>query len=206
MTGPDRGGGHSAVSAQQSSGAQANRRQRGGHDVLNLPNIITFGRLCAVPLAVWLVLQRDTGLASGLFALAGVSDAVDGWLARRRGGSALGAVLDPLADKALLVCMFVTLAAIGVLPSWIAILVVFRDLVIVGGIIVMWQLAIPVRISPMLLSKLNTALQLLLVGVVLLLDGFGLQAPWLRDLLIWTVAATTLGSGAAYVWKAARQR
>ena len=211
MTGPDRGGGRSAVSAQQSSGAQARDvqpglRQRGGHDVLNLPNVITFGRLCAVPLAVWLVIQRETGLAFGLFALAGVSDAVDGWLARRRGGSALGAMLDPLADKALLVCMFVTLAAIGVLPSWIAILVVFRDLVIVGGITVMWQLAIPVRIKPMLFSKLNTALQLLLVGVVLLLEGFGLQAPWLRALLIWTVAATTLGSGAAYVWKAARHR
>ena len=203
MTGPDRGGGHSAVSAQQSSGTQASLRPRGGHDVLNLPNIITFGRLCAVPLAVWLVIQRETGLAFGLFALAGASDAVDGWLARRRGGSALGAML---ADKALLVCMFVTLAAIGALPSWIAILVVFRDLVIVGGITVMWQLSMPVRIKPMLFSKLNTALQLLLVGVVLLLEGFGLRAPWLRDLLIWTVAATTLGSGAAYVWKAARQR
>lgn len=216
MTGPDRGGGRSAVPAQQLSSAQArdvqpsmgqpSMGQRGGHDVLNLPNVITFGRLCAVPLAVWLVIQRETGLAFGLFALAGVSDAVDGWLARRRGGSALGAMLDPLADKALLVCMFVTLAAIGVLPSWIAILVVFRDLVIVGGITVMWQLAIPVRIKPMLFSKLNTALQLLLVGVVLLLEGFGLQAPWLRTLLIWMVAATTLGSGAAYVWKAARHR
>lgn len=211
MTGPDRGGGHSAVSAQQSSGAQArdvqpSLRHRGGHDVLNLPNVITFGRLCAVPLAVWLVIQRETGLAFGLFALAGASDAVDGWLARRRGGSALGAMLDPLADKALLVCMFVTLAAVGGLPSWIAILVVFRDLVIVGGITVMWQLSMPVRIKPMLFSKLNTALQLLLVGVVLLLEGFGLRAPWLRNLLIWTVAATTLGSGAAYVWKAARQR
>ncbi len=197
MTGPDRGGGNAAASAVP---------PRGGHDVLNLPNIITFGRLCAVPLAVWLVIQRQTGWAFGLFALAGISDGIDGWLARRRGGSALGAMLDPMADKALLVCMFVTLAAIGVLPSWIAILVVFRDLVIVGGLMVMWQLAIPVRIKPLLLSKLNTALQLLLVGVVLLLEGFGLQAPWLRVLLIWTVAATTLGSGAAYVWKAARHR
>ena len=197
MTGPDRGGGNAAASAVP---------PRGGHAVLNLPNIITFGRLCAVPLAVWLVIQRQTGWAFGLFALAGISDGIDGWLARRRGGSALGAMLDPMADKALLVCMFVTLAAIGVLPSWIAILVVFRDLVIVGGLMVMWQLAIPVRIKPLLLSKLNTALQLLLVGVVLLLEGFGLQAPWLRVLLIWTVAATTLGSGAAYVWKAARHR
>ncbi len=200
MTGPDRGGNTAAPNAHPSM------HNRGAHDVLNLPNIITFGRLCAVPLAVWLVLQHQMALAFGLFALAGVSDAVDGWLARRSGGSALGAMLDPVADKALLVCMFVTLAAVRVLPDWIAILVVFRDLVIVGGIMVMWQLSMPVRIKPLLLSKLNTALQLLLVGVVLLLEGFGLRAPWLRVLLIWTVAATTLGSGAAYVWKAARER
>jgi len=200
MTGPDRGGNTAAPNAQPSM------HNRDAHDVLNLPNIITFGRLCAVPLAVWLVLQHQMALAFGLFALAGVSDAVDGWLARRSGGSALGAMLDPVADKALLVCMFVTLAAVRVLPDWIAILVVFRDLVIVGGIMVMWQLSMPVRIKPLLLSKLNTALQLLLVGVVLLLEGFGLRAPWLRVLLIWTVAATTLGSGAAYVWKAARER
>jgi len=200
MTGPDSGGNTAAPNAQP------NMHNRGAHDVLNLPNIITFGRLCAVPLAVWLVLQHQMALAFGLFALAGVSDAVDGWLARRSGGSALGAMLDPVADKALLVCMFVTLAAVRVLPDWIAILVVFRDLVIVGGIMVMWQLSMPVRIKPLLLSKLNTALQLLLVGVVLLLEGFGLRAPWLRVLLIWTVAATTLGSGAAYVWKAARER
>lgn len=176
------------------------------HDVVNLPNIITFGRLCAVPLAVWLVLRRQLGLAFLVFALAGVSDAVDGWIARRRGGSALGAMLDPVADKALLVSMFVTLAAVGVLPDWLAILAVFRDLVIVGGFMVMWQLSMPVKVKPLLISKLNTALQLLLLAVILLLEGFELQAPWLRALLIWTVAATTLGSGAAYVWKAASAR
>ncbi len=175
-----------------------------GNDVLNLPNVITFGRLCAVPLAVWLALRNQLALTFGLFALAGISDAVDGWLARRRGGSALGAMLDPAADKALLVSMFVTLAAIGVLPDWLAILVVFRDLVIVGGLLLMWQLAMPVRIKPLPISKLNTALQLLLVGVALLLSGFALSAPGLLLVLIWAVAATTLLSGAAYVWKATR--
>ena len=185
MTGPDRGGGNLAASAVP---------PRGGHDVLNLPNIITFARLCAVPAAVWLVIQRETGLAFGLFALAGVSDAEDGWLARRRGGSARGALLGFWAG-------LLTAAGLRTQAEQ-----PFYDLVIVGGLMVMWQLAIPVRIKPMLFSKLNTALQLLLVGVVLLLEGFGLQAPWLRALLIWTVAATTLGSGAAYVWKAARHR
>ena len=173
-------------------------------DVLNVPNIITFGRLCLVPVTVWLVLRGQTGVAFGCFALAGVSDAVDGWLARRRGGTALGAMLDPVADKLLLVSMFITLAAVGVLPDWLAILVVFRDLVIVGGIMLMWQLSMPVRIRPMLISKLNTALQLLLVGVVLMLEGFGLGAPGLRGVLITLVAASTLLSGGLYVWKASR--
>ena len=194
--------------AQDSGGGEhgkAKAAERGGHDVVNLPNVITFARLCAVPLAVWLVLRQQLGVAFCVFALAGLSDAVDGWLARRRGGSALGAMLDPVADKALLVSMFVTLAAIGVLPDWLAILAVFRDLVIVGGILVMRQLSMPVQMKPLLVSKLNTALQILLLGVVLLLEGFGLQAPWLRLFLIWLVAATTLGSGAAYVWRAARR-
>jgi cardiolipin synthase len=175
-----------------------------GADIVNLPNIITFARLCAVPVAIWLTLRGQLALTFGLFAAAGVSDAVDGWLARRRGGSALGAMLDPLADKALLVSMFVTLAITGVLPDWLAILAVFRDLVIIAGLIVMWQLAIPVRIRPLAISKLNTALQLVLVGVALLLRGFDLHAEPLLTVLIWAVAFTTLVSGAAYVWKAGR--
>lgn len=177
---------------------------RARSDIVNLPNVITFARLCAVPVAIWLTLRSQFALTFGLFALAGVSDAVDGWLARRRGGTAVGAMLDPLADKALLVSMFVTLAVVGVLPDWLAILAVFRDLVIIAGLIVMWQLAMPVRIRPLPISKLNTALQLLLVGVALLLRGFELQAELLLDVLTWVVAATTLLSGAAYVWKAGR--
>ena len=175
-----------------------------GADIVNLPNIITFARLCAVPLAIWLTLRGQLALTFGIFAAAGISDGIDGWLARRRGGSAVGAMLDPLADKALLVSMFVTLAVIRVLPDWLAILAVFRDLVIIGGLIVMWQLAMPVRIRPLLISKVNTALQLLLVGVALLLRGFDLHAEPLLTTLIWVVAATTLTSGAAYVWKAGR--
>ena len=174
-----------------------------GADIVNLANIITFGRLCAVPVAIWLTLRLQFGAAFALFALAGISDAVDGWLARRRGGSALGAMLDPLADKALLTSMFVTLAVVGVLPDWLAILVVFRDAVIVGGLMLMWQLAMPVRIRPLPISKLNTAMQLVLVAVALLhpfVPGAG-PALWV---LVWAVAASTLVSGGMYVWMGAR--
>ena len=81
---------------------------------------------------------------------AGLSDAVDGWLARRSGSrSAVGAILDPIADKLLLVSMYVTLAFMKVLPDWLAILVVFRDLLIVGGVVLLWVLGIPARIRPL---------------------------------------------------------
>jgi cardiolipin synthase len=172
--------------------------------LVNLPNIITFGRLCAVPGSFWLVLEHQTGKAFVLFVVAGLSDALDGWLARRYGGNAIGALMDPVADKALLVTMYVTLAVIGTLPDWLAILVVFRDLLIVGGIAVLAVLGHPVTIRPLYISKLNTLMQILLIAVSLLQSGFGVGIHGLVDVLIWCVMATTLASGAAYVWKTAR--
>jgi cardiolipin synthase (CMP-forming) len=172
--------------------------------LLNVPNMITFGRLCAVPLAFWLIIDRHPAYAFFLFLGAGVSDAVDGWLARRWGGNQVGALLDPVADKALLVTMYVTLAVVKELPDWLAILVVFRDLVIVGGVMVLSVLGQPVSIQPIYISKVNTTLQIVLVAVTLLLSGFSLHAPLLRQVLIWAVAASTLASGAAYVWVTAR--
>jgi cardiolipin synthase len=174
--------------------------------LFTLPNAITFARLCAVPLAVWLVLQHRLDLAFYVFVAAGVSDAVDGWLARvMNARSRLGAILDPAADKALLVSMYVTLAAIEVLPDWLAILVVFRDLLIVGGVLVLYLLGQPPAIQPILLSKANTALQILLAAAALLVAGFGLQAATLLDALVLATAVTTFASGAAYVWHAARR-
>jgi cardiolipin synthase len=172
--------------------------------LLNLPNILTFGRLCAVPLAFWLVLVHRIGDAFVLFVAAGLSDAFDGWLARRYGGNAIGALMDPVADKALLVTMYITLAAIGALPEWLAILVVFRDLLIVGGVVVLAVLGHAVAIRPLYISKLNTVMQIVLIAVCLLQGGFGLGIPGLTTVMTWCVAATTLASGAAYVWNTAR--
>jgi cardiolipin synthase len=174
--------------------------------LLTLPNVITFARLCAVPAAVWLVLQDRMDAAFWVFVAAGISDAVDGWLARvSNSRSRLGAILDPVADKALLVSIYVTLAAVGVLPDWLAILVVFRDLLIVGGVLVLYVLGQPPAIQPILLSKANTALQILLAAAALLVAGFGLQAATLLDALVLATAVTTFASGAAYVWHAARR-
>jgi cardiolipin synthase (CMP-forming) len=171
--------------------------------LVNLANIITFFRLCAVPLAFWLVLDHQIGTAFWLFVAAGLSDALDGWLARRYGGNAVGALMDPVADKALLVTMYITLAAVGELPPWLAILVVFRDILIVGGFGVLTVLGHAVTIHPLYISKLNTVLQIVLIGVSLLQGGFGLGIPGLAMLLTWGVVLTTLASGAAYVWNAA---
>jgi cardiolipin synthase len=188
-------------------GAQTNRAELSHSSsgaLVTLPNVITFGRLCAVPLAFWLIIEHHTAYAFFLFVAAGVSDAVDGWLARRWGGNMVGAVLDPVADKALLVTMYVTLAAVHELPDWLATLVVFRDLVIVGGVIVLSVLGQAVTIRPLYVSKLNTVLQIMLVALTLLLSAFGLSAPWTMTALIWAVATTTLASGAAYVWVTVR--
>jgi cardiolipin synthase (CMP-forming) len=167
---------------------------------VTLPNLITLARLCAVPATIWLILQHRLDLAFCLFIGAGISDGIDGWLARvTNTRSALGAMLDPVADKALLVSVYVTLAGVGVLPDWLAILVVFRDLIIVGGILVLWVLGQPPAIKPLFVSKLNTAVQIGLAALALLLAGFGLQADRLLTTLVWIVAGTTLASGIAYV-------
>jgi cardiolipin synthase len=176
----------------------------GTASVLNLPNIITFGRLCAVPLAFWMILDNHIDQAFILFLVAGASDALDGWLARRYGGNAIGALMDPVADKALLVTMYITLAAVNVLPDWLAILVVFRDVIIVGGVIILSVMGNAVTIRPLYISKVNTLFQIMLVAASLLQGGYGVGLPWLTTALIWCVALTTLASGGAYVWNTAR--
>ena len=178
--------------------------------LLTLPNVISFARLCAVPLACWLVIGGRLDIAFLLFVAAGASDAVDGWLARRYGGgNSIGAVLDAMADKALLVTMYVTLAAVNEMPDWLAILVVFRDLVIVGGVVVLGLLGQPIVIRPLFVSKVNTTLQIMLVALTLFLNGFRVTFPGDEPALLaltWAVAASTLASGGAYVWKSVRVR
>jgi cardiolipin synthase (CMP-forming) len=167
---------------------------------LNLPNLITLGRLLCVPVAIWLVLADELAAAFWLFVAAGLSDAVDGFVAKRFDQrSELGALFDPVADKALLVSMYVTLGAANHLPTWLVILVVFRDVLIVGGYLLVATLAQPMRWEPLFVSKLNTALQIALVALVLAQLGLGLGGSGLRQFLLYGVAATTVISGAGYL-------
>lgn len=204
MQRPDQVGGHNHSGPLTATPRPVARPWAWGGEVLNLPNAITFARLCAVPVAVWLVLGGRMAWALAVFAAAGASDALDGWLARRRGGTVLGAWMDPAADKALLVSMFVALAATGLMPVWMAGLVVWRDLVILCGIALMWWRGRTIRIRPLLLGKINTAVQILLVCVIMSLESLGLLAPGLRMVLLWLTAATTVASGVTYVWRTSR--
>jgi cardiolipin synthase len=165
-----------------------------------IPNFITLGRLLAVPLAVWLMLTDRFEAAFWLFLAAGASDAIDGFLARRLGArSEIGAYLDPLADKSLLVSSYVTLGYQGFIDSWLVILVVFRDVLIIGGAILYQTLTQSLTMQPLFVSKLNTVLQIALIGFVLARLGLGIDDYDLTPWLVYAVAASTAASGAAYV-------
>jgi cardiolipin synthase (CMP-forming) len=167
---------------------------------LNLPNLITITRILLVPIIVWAIAQRQMQIAFMLFLAAGASDAIDGFLAKRLGmASELGAHLDPLADKALIVSIYVSLGITDAIPRWIVILVVSRDILIIGGIMLAWFLDKPMTVRPLLVSKLNTAAQIVFACLVLASLGFGFDASTARTVLLWTVAALTLLSVGFYV-------
>lgn len=165
-----------------------------------LPNAITVARLLAVPPLMWLLVHERYPAAWWLALVAGVSDALDGLLAKRFGWfTRLGGLLDPIADKLLLAAGFVGLWLGGHVPGWLMWLVVARDAVIVAGAIA-WHLTIgPVSAAPTRLSKLNTLVQIGLVLWLLASLAFP-QVPrtgqWLG---IWLVAVLTAASGVHYV-------
>jgi cardiolipin synthase (CMP-forming) len=167
---------------------------------VSIPNLITLGRILMVPVVVWAIIYGELWLAFVLFLAAGVSDAVDGYLAKRFNmASELGAYLDPLADKTLIVSIYVTLGIAGKIPLWLVILVVSRDIMIIGAIMLSWLLGSPLKVKPLLVSKLNTVAQIVFACVVLASLGFDLRADNLIFALIPVVAALTLLSVAAYV-------
>jgi cardiolipin synthase len=165
-----------------------------------VPNLITLARLFSVPLMVWLILDGHFGWAFWLFIAAGVSDALDGFLARRlQIRSTVGAFLDPLADKALLVGVYVTLGHMGLVAEWLVIIVVFRDIIIVGGAILYHTLTQSLKMQPLFVSKINTVAQIGLAALLLARLGAGFDDFGLTGYLVYAVAATTIVSGLAYV-------
>lgn len=167
---------------------------------MSWPNIITVCRLVSVPVIVWLIITGQREASFLLFIAAGVSDGVDGFLAKRFDWrTELGAYLDPIADKALLVSIYVALGIGGGLPSWLVILVVSRDILIVGAVMLSWMMDRPVRVAPLMVSKINTAAQIILAGVVLAHLGYDIVPDGMIALGTYIVAGFSVASVIAYL-------
>jgi cardiolipin synthase len=167
---------------------------------VSIPNIITLGRILLVPLVVWAIASSQMAVAFAVFIVAGVSDAVDGFLAKRFNmTSELGALLDPLADKALLVSIYIALGIWGAVPRFIVILVVSRDIMIVAAVIVSWLFGKPIPMKPLMVSKLNTVVQVAFAALVLAALGFGFNSEPYDVILMILVTVFTLGSVSLYL-------
>jgi cardiolipin synthase (CMP-forming) len=166
----------------------------------SLPNLITLARLCLVPIVIAMISAGRWTEACLIFIAAGISDAIDGWLAKTFNlQTELGAYLDPLADKALLISIYVALAVFGAVPSWLTILVVARDVMIIGAFMISWLMNKPVAIRPLWISKANTTAQIGFAAAVLGAKAFQFTLGPLFLVCTLAVAALTLASLAAYL-------
>ncbi len=167
---------------------------------MSLPNLITIARILIVPLIILLINSEQMAAAFVLFILAGLSDGVDGFIAKHFDqATQLGAYLDPVADKILLVSIYVTLGQLGHLPGWLVILVVSRDLLIVGAFLLAWIMGLNIKVAPLMVSKANTTVQIILAGLILADLGFDLKLSVITDICLYVVAGFTVLSGVAYL-------
>ena len=166
-----------------------------------LPNLITMARIALVPVLILLLKDQEYAAALIVFVIAGVSDALDGYLAKRLNvQSRLGAILDPVADKLLLVSAYVMLTFLGHIPFWLMLVVAFRDLLIVVGYVVYTSHAGPVKMRPSVLSKLNTVAQIALATLILTQQALGWDLALPVDVLVIAVLASTVISAVHYLW------
>lgn len=170
---------------------------------MTIPNMITVARLLAVPVFAWALLEGRLQAAFFIFLAAGLSDAVDGYLARRwNQHSEFGAWLDPIADKLLMASAYGLLGFLGFLPAWLVLLVIGRDVLIVVAVGVARLQGKALEIKPILASKANTAAQVFLVVLVLADLAFAFAADHVVWAVIVATATLTILSGAAYfnIW------
>ena len=166
-----------------------------------IPNLLTLARIAAVPVLILFLYEGRYGAALAVFVLAGITDGLDGWIAKRfKCVTRLGSILDPLADKILIVSTYVMLVLAGDLPFWLILLIGFRDLGIIAGVLVLNTLNGHVQMQPSLLSKVNTFLQISLV-ILVMIERVGLIAlEPIAEILLWFVAVTTVASAIHYVY------
>ena len=166
-----------------------------------IPNLLTLARIAAVPVLILFLYEGRYGAALAVFVLAGITDGLDGWIAKRfKCVTRLGSILDPLADKILIVSTYVMLVLAGDLPFWLILLIGFRDLGIIAGVLVLNTLNGHVQMQPSLLSKVNTFLQISLV-ILVMVERIGLivLGP-AAEILLWFVVVTTVASAIHYVY------
>lgn len=168
---------------------------------MNIPNFLSLLRIILVPIFVIFIIQEDYFYALVVFTTAGITDALDGMLARwLKAQTTLGAYLDPLADKLLMVTGFVSLAVFGLVPGWLAVIVISRDFIILLGIAILTLMSVPYEIKPAMIGKLTTVFQIGTIFFVLLdkavthnFSGF-----WIVG-LCWLTASVTIASGVVYI-------
>ena len=177
--------------------------------ISQVPNFLTLVRIAACPVLVLLLTEQNYELAFVVFVFAGVTDGLDGYIAKRfNWTSSLGAILDPLADKFLIASAYIMLVILQDIPFWLLVAVVFRDFVIISGYLILVVMGIKVPMKPTYVSKLNTFLQITLVGAVLVDRTAWLPLPLhhVIGILIFGVLVTTVISGCSYVWSWGIQR
>lgn len=167
---------------------------------MNLPNILTLTRVLMIPLFVIFIINNHFGWALITFVIAGITDGVDGLIARiTHQRTELGAYLDPIADKLLLFSAFITLAIIEVIPSWLVVIVITRDVIILVGFFVMFLTNYHPKINPSLLSKMTTVFQILTI-VLVLFAGYYPVFKQISMIAIYGTAVMTVLSGAHYIY------
>ena len=166
---------------------------------MTIANIITLARLVFVPIIIWAMLSDAMLPAFVLFIVAGASDAVDGIIARAfNQQSELGTILDPLADKVMLVSVFIVLTYLDHIPLWLTILVVSRDMLIVVGFVICFMFDKPIDINPLRISKANTVAQIALACFVMGSLALSFENTLINSVLVWVTALLTAISATAY--------
>lgn len=168
--------------------------------MIYIPNLLTLIRIGLVPWIVVLLQQQQFGVALCVFVVAGITDGLDGYIAKRFNAETyLGAILDPIADKGLLVSTYIMLAVMELIPFWLVVVVVFRDLIIVGGYLLMLLFFESVKIAPLKISKVNTFLQIAYIVVVLGALAWPLDLSLFLPVLNYSVLISSVLSGLTYV-------
>ncbi|MGD0142363.1 MAG: CDP-alcohol phosphatidyltransferase family protein [Rhizomicrobium sp.] len=165
----------------------------------HIPNLLTGMRLACAPALAMLLASGDDRAALGIFAFAGLSDAADGYLAKRFDlATRFGRFLDPAADKLLMLAAFLALALLQHTPVWLTVLVIARDVAIVAGILLARFLELPIKIEPLAIGKISTAVQIAYIGFVLMVLSFGFDWPLTMKAAVYITAAATIASWLGY--------